>query len=439
MTAPARPGPATISRRSLLGAATATVGAPALAGCARFGFSGEPESLKFWNMPFGQTSFTPTDREITLGYRPPPGTPPATYQVIQWANFIQTFTSAVASHTGPAVSSGGGTQAFQFEAQDAIVYADEMLQDWKDNGLYDDFLPGLLETMRVSRGYAAIPYNLDMRVIWYNRSLLDRAGAEPPTDWQSYLDTAAALKKIDVYGYGTGAGAGSYTAGHALLCWMINNGGGVFDEEQQPNCLTPENIEAIDFVLEMVHKGYVDPRSSSYTSDNVQSQWEARKFGMGYDTSGLDDNVSGDVGKELAVASPLTGPSGDKGAIYFPNNIMMYKDSPSQRGSEAFVTYYYQNMAPLWTQQTGIGLPPLKSIARTQGFRANRNKVKMIDEWQPVARTFAAPGGDALFLNVTTVDATPTMDRFTQSVLGGQTDAKTALRTLQNDIVTTMQ
>ena len=103
-----------------------------------------------------------------------------TYQVIQWANFTQTFASAVASRTNPAVSSGGGTQVFQFEDQGGISYVDEMYETWKTNGLYDDFLPGLIDTLKVEKGYAAVPYNLDMRVIWVNKTLLDEAGAEVP-------------------------------------------------------------------------------------------------------------------------------------------------------------------------------------------------------------------------------------------------------------------
>ena len=155
---------------------------------------------------------------------------------------------------------------------------------------------------------------------------------------------------------------------------MINNGGGLFDEQKQPNCVTPENIEAVNFVLEMVSKGYVDPASATYTSANVQTQWKAKKFGLGYDTGGLADNLGGDVAKDIAVISPLTSPSGKKGALYFPNNIMMYKNNPSIKGTEAFLTYYYQNMAPLWTQNTGIGLPPLKSISQDQGVPSRQEQ-----------------------------------------------------------------
>lgn len=425
-----------MTRRRILGAG---ITAPVLAGCSRFGLSRGSGHLKFWNMPWGQTTFSPLDRKITLAYVPKHDTTEVSYQVIQWANFLQTFTSAVASHTGPAVSSGGGTLAFQFEEQGAIAYADHLLEEWGRDGLRKDFLPGLLDTMKVSNGYAAIPYNLDMRVIWHNKSLLDKAGVEPPSDWQSYLDVAAALKKIGVYGYGTGAGTGTYTGSHALVCWMINNGGGLFDEDQKPNCVTPENIEAMEFVLEMVRKGYVDPRSVTYTSANVQSQWKAKKFGMGIDTGGLADNVAGSIAKDLFVNDPLTGPSGKKGSLYFPNNIMMYEDTPSQRGSEEFLTYYYRHMAPLWTRNTGIGLPPLRSITRTKEFRANKNNVAIIDKWQPIARTWAAPGGDALFANVSVVDGTPAMDTFTQAILAGKSDAKAALTKLQKTITANLK
>jgi multiple sugar transport system substrate-binding protein len=423
-----------LSRRGLLGLAGLGL-AGAVTGCNRAANNagaGGVEALKFWNMPWGNPQFNVLDKKITTDYKPAGGLNPATYQIIQWANFTQTFSSAIASNTGPAVSSGGGTQAFQFEAQGKIAYADDLLESWKSDGLYDDFLPGLIDAMKVDKGYAAVPYNLDMRVLWYNTTLLEKAGTEPPTDWDSFLATCAALKKIDVYGYGTAAGAGAFTGSHILTSWMINNGGGLFNAGGEPEMVTPANLEAMEFVLECVKSGYVDPASSTYTSDNAQAQWKAEKFGMGFDTAGLANNVGGEIADQLTVGSPLTSPAGKKGALYFPNNIMMYTNTPSQEASEAFLTYYYKNMAPLWTENTGIGLPPLKSITETAGFRKDKNAVKAIEEWQPISRTWAAPGSDALFLGVTTVDGTPAMDTFAQSILGGRTTAKDALSKLQD-------
>jgi multiple sugar transport system substrate-binding protein len=426
---------AAFTRRGFISLAGGVAATGLLAACSSGGGGGGGGKLKFWNMPWGGTEFNPTDKKITLAYKPKGDLPSATYQEIQWANFTQTFSSAVASNTGPAVSSGGGTQAFQFAHQGKIAYADDLLDSWKKDGLYDDFLPGLIDAMKTDEGYAAVPYNLDVRISWYNKTLMQQAGVESPKTWDEYMNVCAALKKIGVYGFGLGSGAGSFTGSHIMTAFMINNGGGIFNADKKPECVTPENIEAIEFILELVKSGYSDPAAATYTSANVQSQWKAKKFGFGWDGAGLPAGAVGDVSGDLVVGEPLTSPSGKKGGLYFPNNIMMYKNTPSQKGSEAFLTYYYKNMAPLWTKKTGIGLPPLKSIADTSEFKSNANNVKILNEWQPILKTWAAPGGDGLFYNIAnTVDGTAPMLDFTQSILGGKVDAKTALTTLQKGV-----
>jgi multiple sugar transport system substrate-binding protein len=424
------------TRRGFLGLVGGAAVVTTLAACSSGGGTSGTTggALKFWNMPWGGPQFSPMDKKITQAFKPKSGSSTATYQTVQWANFNQTFATAVASKTGPAVSSGGGTQAFQFDKQGFIAHADNLLDSWKSNGLYDDFLPGLLDTMKTPNGYVAVPYNLDMRVLWYNKELLTKAGATPPTDWQSYLDTAAALKKIGVYGFAANGNASGGNAFQMIVGFMINNGGGIFDEERKPNLVTPANIEALEFIAENISKGYVDPGSVSYTATNSNSEWKAGKFGMGIDVPGLAANVGGSTAAQLVVGDPLVSASGKKGALYFPNNIMMYKNTPSQKESEAFLTYYYQNMKTLWTQKTGIGLPVLKSIAATPEFKSDPNQVKIVDVWQPISKTWAAPGNEALFANVSFVDSTPAMSVFGQNVLSGKSP-KESLTTLQNTLV----
>lgn len=421
------------SRRRFVGLLGTVSATAALAACSAGGAgSSTAQPIKFWNMPEGNAKFNPLDRKIVEAYKPKSGNGPATYRVVEWANFVATFATAVAANTGPAVSSGGGTQVFQYVAKDKIAFADHLMETWKSNGLYDDFVPGLLDALKTSDGHqAAIPQAVSAIVSWYSPSLLEKAGVKPPTDWQSYLDAAAGLKKIGVFGFGTGGGAGNFQGGQTLVSWMINNGGGLFDEDQQPNCVTPRNVEALDFVLEMIKKGYSDPRSTLYTTTNVAAQWKNKLFGLGWDVPTLIDNVG--AGWDGMVGSPITGPHGDKGTLGFVNNIMMWKNTPSQKSSEAFLTYYYKNMAPLWTKGTMTALPPLKSIVETEEFQANTVLAKVAREWQPVLKTWAAPG-KSMGQNSGLVDATTTISLFAQSVLGGRVTATEALNTLQKTL-----
>lgn len=427
-----------LTRRSFVAGSAGVTAAFLLAACSSSsGASSGGAPLKFWNMPMGTPDFTKLDQQITLGYKPASGMPAATYQEIQWANFTQTFAAAIASNTGPAISSGGGTQAQQYAHEGKIAYADHLLESWKSNGLYDDFVEGLLETTKTDQGYVAVPYVTGVRTSWYNKSLLQQAGVEPPSTWDEYEQVCAALRKIGVFGFGLGAGAGNFTGGQVLTAFMINNGGGLFNKNQEPECVTDANIEAMEFVLKLVRNGYSDPAAVSYTSANIASQWKAKRFGFGWgDGVGLAASVGGDVAKDMVVGSPLSSPSGKKGGLYLPTPIMMYKNTPSQEGSEAFLTYYFKNMAKLWTQNTGVvGLPPLKSIAETPEFKSNANNVKIMNEWMPVFKTWAAPGGNSLFYNIAnTVDGTQPMASFAETMLGGKTDAKSALTTLQNAV-----
>jgi multiple sugar transport system substrate-binding protein len=421
------------SRRAFLGLGAGIAGGSLLAACgggsASSGGGGGGKTMKFWDMPWGAPAYNDAAKKLTEGYQPQNGLPDVTYQTIQWANFTQTFSSAVASNTGPAVSTGGGFQAFQYADQGAIAYADKLLESFKSDGTYDDFLPGTIDSMKTSKGYAAVPWQLDMRVWWYRKSLLDENGVKVPTNWNELSTACNTLAKKGLFGFATGSGAGNNLGAQAIMMMMINNGGGFFSPDGKLDLVTDRNIEAMDFVRELVKMGAVDPAAVSYTGDNLNNQWKNKKAAMGIHTPGIDTDI-GDTSGDLLVMSPLTAPSGDKWCIVFPNNIMMYKNTPSQEGSEAFLGYYIKNMKVLWQQSVEPHIPVLKSIVALPEFQKQTNKVKVIKEWQPVGRTYAALGTE-LTPAIAAIDAGQQLNQFTQTMLAGKTDSRTALENFQ--------
>ena len=106
-------------RRRFLGVAGASLAASFAAACAAGGSgggSGGSTKLPFWDMTWGVTDAYNADaKAVVAGFKDNATT--ASYQTISWSNFNETFATAIASHTGPAVSSGGGFQAFQFAKQ----------------------------------------------------------------------------------------------------------------------------------------------------------------------------------------------------------------------------------------------------------------------------------------------------------------------------------
>jgi multiple sugar transport system substrate-binding protein len=423
------------SRRGFLGLTAAAASVPLLAACgggsASQGGGGAGGTIKFWDMPWGTPAYNDAAKKITEGFSG--SNSKASYQIIQWNNFYQTFSSAIASKTGPAVSTGGGFQAFQFEQQGQIAYADKVIDALKKNGQFDDFLPGVLDPFKTDKGYVAVPWQLDMRPLWYRKSLFEKAGAEVPTDWPSLLEAGKKLKGIGAVGFATGSGAGNFIGNHLMIMMMINNGGGVWTKDGQLDVMNDRNVEATEFMLELVSNGVVDPAAVSYTTDNLDAQWKKDgKAAFGMYVTGLPQRV-GDTSGDLMVASPLAGPHGDKAALAFPNNIMMYKNTPSQEASEAFLVYYMGQLKSLWQQKLMNALPVFKSITELPEFTSDPNNVKIVKEYQPIAKTFAAQGA-ALNANMAVLDGGQALNQFTQTILTGKTDAKSALTAFQTGL-----
>lgn len=424
--------PGAFSRRNVLGYAALAAAVPLLAACSPGGAAspgGGATPLKFWDMPWGGDTYLAAEKALVATYKPAKGLPDAEYQLIQWNNFYQTFSAAVASKTGPAVSSGGGFQAFQLADQGAIAYADKVVDAMKKNGMYDDLVPNLIDSFKTEKGYVAIPWAIDIRVLWYQKSLLEKAGTEVPTDWDSLRAAGLALKKIGVYGFGTGAGSGNGIGGQSVMTIILNNGGGLFDEDSKPNTLTPENIEAVDFLLGLAKDGIVDPNSISYTTENMTAQWKNKKFGIGVANPGLIGDT-GSTDGDLQVMSPLTSSSGKKGTIVYIPNMMMYTNTPSQEGSEAFLLWYLKNMKSYWASGAATLLPAFTSFADLPEFQKNTQGVKIVKEWAPIAKTLAA-NSPKQFSALAALDGGSAVVQFAQTVLSGKGTAKQALQTLQ--------
>ena len=89
------------SRRGFLGFAAAAASAPLLAACgggsSTQGGGGASGVIKFWDMPWATPAYNDAAKKIVDGYAPASGKLKASYQTIQWNNFYQTFSSAIAS------------------------------------------------------------------------------------------------------------------------------------------------------------------------------------------------------------------------------------------------------------------------------------------------------------------------------------------------------
>ncbi|KRG09351.1 hypothetical protein ACA30_22220 [Virgibacillus soli] len=114
----------------------------------------------------------------------------------------------------------------------------------------------------------ALPDRGGSIIVYYNKDLFDEAGVEYPTEdwtWDDLLAASQKLTKKDgdkIVQWGVGVG----DWWPLWMSFMYQNGGGILDEDGNPIINAPENIEAMQFAVDLIHKYQVAPSNKDYAN-----------------------------------------------------------------------------------------------------------------------------------------------------------------------------
>ncbi len=122
-----------------------------------------------------------------------------------------------------------------------------------------DYYPAALEIFRSQGRQWAVPFGIDMLMLFYNQDIFDRYGVAYPEvgwTWSGFLDRALATTD-------PGAGVFGYALQHdgdlaiyEPVTLIYQRGGGIFDSLDAPTRVTfdaPANVEALDFYASLIH------------------------------------------------------------------------------------------------------------------------------------------------------------------------------------------
>jgi multiple sugar transport system substrate-binding protein len=116
----------------------------------------------------------------------------------------------------------------------------------------------------------AVPEELDIMALAYNKDLFDEAGVAYPTedwDWDDLLDAATKLTRTTDDGRQT---YGIYAVNNIQEMWgnLVKQNGGSFltPDMKQAAINTPESQEAIQFAVDLIHKYKVSPSAQGVSS-----------------------------------------------------------------------------------------------------------------------------------------------------------------------------
>ena len=373
-------------------------------------------SLEFWDMVWGPPEYIDTNEALVSRFNEANPDIQVAYRSTPWANWYQTFTTAIGAGTAPDVSTGAAYQAVQFYDQGAVAAVDDVVAALDSSGALADFLPSTIERLRYDDHYVAVPWAIDIRILYYRKDLFEAAGVEPPATWEDFAAAAAEVTRGDQqYGYVL---AGAENGGvHNILAFTLNNGGGLFTAERGGNLMDERNVEALQFLSDLVASGAVHPASAGYTGDDSLKAFSQGDAAMILSNPGLETRFP-DIADQIGILEPLTSPSGEQGTVSWVNNVMLYEQSENKDQAMEFLLWRLDNLLPLWTEGHVTQIPVRQSIADDPYLADNPNMTFIIENWVPVGKGTGALA-EGIFPVLNEVEGEGVLQTLAQDLLQG--------------------
>ncbi|MFD5191875.1 ABC transporter substrate-binding protein [Streptomyces sp. NPDC058357] len=255
-----------ISRRYLL-AATGALALTAACGSntGRAGGAGDRPALDQWYHQYGEAGTEQAVKRYAAAYRKAEIT-------IEWrpGNYDQQTAAALLTKNAPDVFEGNSTLD-QIQGGQVADLTDLL------DGVREDFNPAVLTPKTYEGKVYGIPQAIDMQMLYYRKSLLDKAGVRPPQTLDELVDAARALTTKDVKGLFLGNDGGAGVLGATPLraagLELVTSDGAVgFDDPQAARTLgTLHRFHKDDSLLLGAPTDWSDP--SAFLQGLTAMQW----------------------------------------------------------------------------------------------------------------------------------------------------------------------
>jgi multiple sugar transport system substrate-binding protein len=174
--------------------------------------------------------------------------------VYSWNDVDAKVKGMVAADEAPDMAQIGAYA--DYAAQDLLYQADDLLSI----PVQADFVSQLANAGQVSGAQYGIPFASSTRLLFYNKTLFEKAGITPPTTWKELAADAEALKAQGVkYPYALPLGPEEAQA--ETMQWLLSGGGGYTDTDLGTYSIdSTENVATFDWLKNnLVGKGLTGP------------------------------------------------------------------------------------------------------------------------------------------------------------------------------------
>ena len=220
-------------------------------------------------------------------------------------------------------------------------------QDYISEATYAKFYQSFLDQSVVDGTVWAVPDLASARAMYYNKDILDAAGVAVPTTWDELVAAAQAIKayNADIYPWGVDMTTDEGQACFAYYAWT--NGGGFVDASGNWTLNSAENVEAANYILDLVTSGLTNTSPATETRYDLQEMFAAGKLAMMIGPNQISSYVAGTENPiNFGIASIPANEGKATSSVGVMDRFMCFDNDYSDAEMEAikkFFDFFYED------------------------------------------------------------------------------------------------
>ena len=243
-------------------------------------------------------------------------------QVVSWNDVYTEVSTRISNNNAPDILN---IDVFANYAAEGLLLP---VKDYCPEELFNDFFPSFIEQSVVDGVCWAVPDLASARALYVNQDILNEVGIEVPTTWAELEDACQAIVDFyngDVYPWGIDMTTDEGQAAFSYYVW--NNDGGFVDADGKVALNSDKNVEAIEYAIGLVNKGYTNPNPATQTRYDLQDMFGAGKLAMVIAPNQLPSYLA-DKGYTVnfATAALPTNEGAAPGATGVMDRVMAFRD-----------------------------------------------------------------------------------------------------------------
>jgi multiple sugar transport system substrate-binding protein len=228
----------------------------------------------------------------------------------------------------------------------------------------DAIFTGALQSSEYKQQYYGVPWILDTEYLFYNKSMLKKAGVTAvPKSWEDVAAAGRAIKTAKAAKYPFIWAA---LQAEELVCAygavLGAYGGTWLDSSGNPSFNTGGGVAALEFMRMTFEQGLADPASLTSSGDDVRKAVSQGDVAMCIDWTYMyalaNDKTQSNVAGQIGIAHTPSGPGGAPG---INGSMALSVTSTSQNPTAALAYINHLTSVPIQNKYAALSLPIWKA------------------------------------------------------------------------------